>query len=289
LRLLGIDLGGTNIKLAVIEDDRIVKTEQIPTLSEEGPDAVLQRVTALGLAHAPADAVGVAMPGLVDEEGRAIILASLHGDWAGRPIAEPLTEAFGMPVTLINDGHAFALAESMLGSGRGYENVMCVTCGTGIGGGLVLGGRLHLGPRERAGELGHTSVVEDGLACSCGNSGCLELYAGSRAIAAAAGRNSFDETVFAAVEGDAAATAAIARAGTLIGRAIASVVIFLCPDRVVIGGGVATAGPLLLDPIRAELARRAPVAPLELIELVPAELGTIAGAAGAALFAARSL
>jgi glucokinase len=287
MRLVGVDLGGTNVKLAVVEEGRIVATDRVATDSSEGPEAVLRRVAAFARAAGDADAIGVALPGLFDEDGRAILLPNLHGDWAGRPIAAPLAEAIGAPVALVNDGHAFALAESLLGSGRGGTTVMAIVCGTGVGGGLVLDGRLYLGPRERAGEFGHHTVAEDGPACGCGNRGCLELFAGARAIARAAGHPTFDDALAAARDGDATAVAALARAGALIGLAIANVAIFLCPERIVVGGGVATAGDLLLEPLRAEVHRRARVAPLELIQIVPAELGPFAGAAGAALFAGQ--
>jgi glucokinase len=286
VRLLGIDLGGTNIKLAVVEEERVAVTDQAPTRSDDGgPDEVLERMAALARRHLPADAVGVSLPGLFDDDGRALLLPNLHGDWAGRPIAAPLTRALGVPVALVNDGHAFALAEAELGGGRGKRDVMCVVCGTGVGGGLVVGGQLHLGLLGRAGELGHHTVAEDGPLCPCGNRGCLELYAGARAIATAAGHASFDHAIAAARAGDAAAVRAIARAGTLIGIAVANVLIFLSPEAVIVGGGVAMAAELLLDPLRAEVERRARVAPLELIDIAPAALGPIAGAVGAALFA----
>ncbi len=287
MRALGIDVGGSNIKLVVLENGQVVSRSETPTRSEDGgPPAVLARVAAAAHAVGAWDSVGIALPGLFDERGRALLLPNLHGDWAGAPIAEPLTAALGSPVRLVNDGHAFALAESTLGAGLGGRTVMCVVCGTGIGGGLVLDGRLHLGPAERAGEFGHHTVVEDGPPCNCGNRGCLELYAGARAIARAAGRASFPETVAAARAGDEQAREAIARAGTLVGLAIANVLIFLCPDRVVVGGGVVEAGDLLLEPLRAEVERRARVAPLDRIELVPARLGAEAGAIGAALWGA---
>src|SRR6185437_4982119 len=165
MKLVGVDLDGTNVKLAVVEDGRIVSTGQVATASEEGPDAVLARVAALAAGAGPAGAVGVALPGLFDEGGRAVLLPNLHGDWSGRPIAQPLGDALGVPVTLVNDGHAFALAESTLGSGAGARTVMAIVCGTGVGGGLVLDGRLHLGLRERAGEFGHHTVAEDGPPC----------------------------------------------------------------------------------------------------------------------------
>lgn len=285
-RRLGLDLGGTNIKLALLEDDRVAATDSRETRSEGGPEAVLDRLASFGREVGPVDSIGVALPGLFDEEGKGVLLPNVEGDWVGRPIAGPLTAAFGKPAPLINDGHAFALAESRLGAGRDARNVMCIVCGTGIGGGLVLDGELHLGPKQRAGEVGHQTVVADGAPCNCGNRGCLELYAGARAIAAAAGRPSFEYTVEAAEAGDAEAAAALERAGSLIGLAIANVLIFLAPDRVVVGGGVAAAGQLLLDPMRAEISRRARVAPLEDIEIVEAELGPFAGAIGAALHGA---
>lgn len=288
MRALGIDVGGSNLKAVVLENERVVSRREAPTLSERGgPAAVLERVVALAREAGPFDSAGVALPGLFDEQGRALLLPNLHGDWAGAPIAAPLAEALGIPVRLVNDGHAFALAESTLGAGRGAANVMCVVCGTGIGGGLVLDGRLHLGPKERAGEFGHHTVVEDGPSCGCGNRGCLELYAGAGAIARAAGQETFREAADAARAGDIRAREAIDRAGRLIGLATANVLIFLCPDRVVVGGGVAEAGELLLGPLRDEVRRRARVAPLEEIAVVAAELGPEAGAIGAALWGAR--
>jgi glucokinase len=286
MRHVGLDVGGTNIKLVVLEADAVVERGSEPTRSEDGPEAVLDRLAALA-GGAEAATVGVAFPGLTDHEGRGILFPNLHGDWAGWPIREPLTRALGLPVALLNDGNAFALAEARVGAARGARDVMCIVCGTGIGGGLVLGGRLHLGIDDRAGEIGHHTVVLDGLRCPCGNDGCLELYAGARAVARAAGRDSFDETVAAARAGDEPAVAAIRRAGELIGVAVANLTIFLTPERVVIGGGVAEAEALLMEPLRAELARRAAnVAPLEHIEVVRATLGPEAGAIGAALFAA---
>lgn len=291
LRALGLDLGGTNIKLALLEHGRVVATDQAPTLSEQGgPSAVLERIVALGGRAGPVDSIGVALPGLFDADGRALLLSNLHGDWAGRPIRRPLEDGFGQRVPLINDGHAFALAEARVGAARGAEDVMCIVCGTGIGGGLVLGGRLHLGLQDRAGEIGHHTVVLDGPPCICGNRGCLELYAGSRAIARAAGKASYDEVVAAARAGEAVSVEALDRAGRLIGVAIANLTIFVMPERVVVGGGVAEGGDLLLEPLRDEVRSRAGnVAPLERIEILPAALGPWAGAIGAGLWGAERL
>jgi glucokinase len=281
VRSLGLDLGGTNIKLALLEDGALVATDE--TRTGAGVEDVLDRMAALARGAGPVESVGVALPGLFDDDGVALLLPALDG-WTGHPVRAGLERRLGQPVRLINDGHAFALAESTLGAGRGAANVMCIVCGTGIGGGLVLGGLLHLGPEQRAGEFGHHTVVQDGPRCACGNRGCLELYAGARAIAAAAGTASFDEAVDAARAGDGRARDALGHAGTLIGLAIANVLIFLCPERVVVGGGVAQAGDLLIEPLRASVADRARVAPLDRIEITAAELGSGAGAIGAALW-----
>jgi glucokinase len=287
MRALGLDLGGTNIKLALLEDGELVEQRESPTRSEDGgPAAVVQRIVELGRSVGPVDSIGVALPGLFDENGVVVLLPNLYGPWTGTAVREPLEQGFGNPVRLINDGHSFALAESTLGAGRGAANVMCIVCGTGIGGGLVLDGRLHLGPDQRAGEFGHHTVAEDGPACECGNHGCLELYAGARAIAKAAGADSFDDALARARGGDEAALDALGRAGELIGLAIANVLIYLCPDRVVVGGGVAQAGDLLFGRLRTSVAQRARVAPLDRIGIVPAELGPRAGAIGAALWSA---
>jgi glucokinase len=289
MRRLGLDLGGTNIKLALLDGDRPAELTEAPTLSHEGgPEAVLARMVELARSAGDVDSIGVALPGLFDGDGHALLLPNLYGDWRGRAISGPLSAALERDVQLINDGHAFALAESRLGAGRGGNDVMCIVCGTGIGGGLVLDGRLHLGPEQRAGEFGHHTVSEDGPVCECGNHGCLELYAGARAIARAAGAETFDETLERARAGDRRATEALDRAGTLIGLAIANVLIFLCPDRVVVGGGVAQAGELLLEPLRRSIAAHARVAPLDRIAIAPAELGAHAGAIGAALWGAEA-
>jgi glucokinase len=290
VRRLGLDLGGTDIKLALLEDEELVSTATAATRSENGgPARVLERMVTLGASVGRVDSVGVSVPGLVDDEGRALLFPNLHGDWGGTAVAAPLSDAFGQQVHLLNDGHAFALAETRVGAARGSQDVICVVCGTGVGGGLVLGGELRLGIDDRAGEVGHHTVVPGGDLCGCGNRGCLETVSGSRAIAAAAGRDSFAETLAAAQEGDERALAAFERAARFLGIAIGNLTLFLTPERVVVGGGVAEAGELLFDPLRAEVAKRiGNVAPLDKIEIVAAELGPYAGAIGAALRGARA-
>jgi glucokinase len=287
VRSLGLDVGATQLKLALLDGERLVEERQAPTRSEDGgPDAVFERIAELGRGAGRVDSIGVALPGLFDLDGNALLLPNLHGDWRGAPVRRRLEESLGAPVRLINDGHAFVLAEATLGAGRGADDLVGIVCGTGIGGGLMLRGRLHLGAADRSGEFGHHTVVEDGLPCPCGNRGCLELYAGARAIARAAGATSFEETLARASGGESIACGALERAGELIGLALANVLMFVCPDRVVIGGGVAEAGPILLEPVRAAVAARARVAPLDRIDIVAADLGPSAGAVGAALWGA---
>jgi glucokinase len=287
---LGLDLGGTNIKAAVVDSSlRVLATDTLATGAAGGEDAVLERVASLGRAVAapfgePA-AVGLALPGHFDAAaGTGSLLPNLQGDWAGRPIAGPVGAALGLPVTLVNDVRALTLAELRLGAGRGARDLVCIALGTGVGGGVVIGGRLHLG-LGHAGELGHTTVDPDGPLCGCGNRGCLDRMASAESIAAAAGCASVAEAAEAARSGDPVARAAFERAGEYVGRVLAGAVVLLWPERVVVGGGVAHAGELLLEPLRAELRRRACVAPE--IPVVPAELGPHAGAVGAALWGAE--
>jgi glucokinase len=160
--------------------------------------------------------------------------------------------------------------------------------GTGVGGVIVLDGRVHFGHDGTAGELGHQTLIPDGPDCTCGNHGCLEAFARADRVAAACGTRSAEEAVAAARAGDARAVAGLAEIGGWLGIAIANVVVSLTPERVVIGGGVAGAGDLLLEPIRAEVRRRVHVTDLGRLEIVAAELGTWAGAIGAAVHGAEA-
>jgi glucokinase len=290
---LGLDLGGTNIKCALVErgagEPRLVASGSCPNGADDGPDAVLARVADLGRRvagpHGRPDTAGLALPGHFDAEtGTGVLLPNLRGDWSGRPIAGPVADRLGLPVTLANDVRALTLAELRMGAGRGAADLVCIALGTGVGGGVVIGGRVHLG-LGHAGEIGHTTVDPDGPPCGCGNRGCLDRMASAEAIAADAGQPTVEAAAAAARAGDAAALAAFARAGERVGRVLAGAIVLLWPERIVVGGGVADAGEALFAPLRAEIRRRACVAPVDEIAVVAARLGPYGGAVGASLWA----
>ncbi len=291
-RHLGLDLGGTNIKWVVAERHaegwRSLGRDMVGTPAHEGPDAVVARLAQVG-ARAIADwpgvsTVGVGVPGLYDPgRGTARFLVNIPGAWDGKPVAAPISAALGLPAVLINDARAFGLAELRLGAGRGARSMIGFTLGTGVGGVIVVDGRVVLGHDGTAGELGHQTIEPDGPWCGCGNRGCLEAFARADQIAAACGTTTAEEAVARARAGDARAVEGLAEVGRYLGIGIANVVTVITPDRVVIGGGIAAALDLLITPIRNELRRRVHTTALDAVEIVPAELGTWAGAIGAAI------
>jgi glucokinase len=294
---LGIDLGGTNLKWAAVEQDgdawRVLGRGQLVTDAEAGADAVIGRFIEIGrdaLAQWPDLAsVGIGVPGLYDPAtGRARALINLPGGWPEVPIAGPVADALGLPAALINDARAFGLAELRLGAGRGAASMVGLTLGTGVGGVIAIDGRVHLGHDGTAGEIGHQTLDPDGPSCNCGNNGCLESFARADRLAAACGAETVEAAVLAARSGDDAARAGFERVGRYLGIGIANMVTVIAPDRVVIGGGVAAAGDLLLEPIRRELAARVRTTALTDVQVVTAELGIWAGAMGAAVHGAEA-
>lgn len=293
---LGLDLGVTNLKWAIVEhagdDWRTLDRGQRPTLAAEGPDAVIGRLTEVGreaAARWPAIAsIGIGVPGLYDPVlGSTRFLVNMPGAWAGRAVAPPVHAALGLPTCLINDARAFGLAELRLGAGRGAESLVGLTLGTGVGGVIAIDGKVHLGHDGTAGEVGHQTIDPDGPLCGCGNRGCVEAFARADRIAAACGTPTAEAAVTAAQAGDARALDGLAQVGRYLGIAIANLVTVISPDRVVIGGGIAAAGDLLLEPIRAELRRRVRTTSLDEVDVVVAQLGTWAGAIGAAIHGAE--
>ena len=293
---LGIDLGVTNLKWATLErrDDAwsTLDRGQVPTLASEGPDAVIGRAVEVGqeaVAGRPTIvSVGIGVPGLYDPVGGMTrFLVNMPGHWVGQPVRAPMEAALSLPVSLINDARAFGLAELRLGAGRGARSLVGLTLGTGVGGVVAIEGKVHLGHDGTAGEIGHQTIDPDGPRCNCGNHGCLEAFTRADRIAAACGTETAGAAVAAAEAGDRRAIDGLATIGRYLGIGIANAVTILSPDRIVIGGGIAAAGDLILEPIRAELRRRVRTTSVEEVVVVTAELGTWAGAIGAAVYGAE--
>lgn len=296
-RHLGLDLGGTNIKWVVVERDvgewRSLDRDQVATPTADGPDAVVARLAAVGLeavGRCPGvSTVGIGVAGLYDPAaGTTRFLVNFPGGWDGTPVAGPIGDALGLPACLINDARAFGLAELRLGAGRGASSMIGLTLGTGIGGVIVVDGRVHQGHDGTAGEIGHQTIEPDGPWCGCGNRGCLEAFARADQIAAACGTATAEEAVVRARAGDVRAMDGIAQVGRYLGIGIANMVSVISPDKVVLGGGISAAADLLLGPIRDELRRRVHTTSLDEVEIVTAELGTWAGAIGAAIHGAEA-
>lgn len=289
---MGIDLGATNTKLVVLESDTVEYRESFPTGGEDGADAVIDRLIARGrelLAEWPVAAVGVGTPGLFQPDtGVVIIFTNLPGQWVGVPLLDRLRTGLGIPVTLINDARAFTLAEGTMGAGRGAQVVAGITLGTGIGGGILIGGELFHGATGSAGEIAHQTVDPGGPMCGCGNRGCAEASARADALTSAAGRKTVRDVYAGYAAGDAACVAAVERAAASLGRALANVITVIGPEVIVVGGGPATkGGDTVLDPIRRATRSNVTLVPHDAVRIVAAELGSEAGAIGAAL-AARS-
>ena len=292
-RYLGLDLGGTNIKSVVVDTSdgatpEVVASDSVATLAAGGPTHVVERIVEAGRealkTHGPVDGAGLGAPGLFDADtGIVRLFPNLPGPWPGHPLSVPVSEGLGMPVRLINDARAFTVAEGLAGAGRGAHTLVCLTLGTGVGGGVMIGGRLHLGAWGVAGEIGHQIVLADGPLCGCGNRGCAEALTKAEALARLGGRATAEEVYAGAGAGDERCLEAVQTVAGYLGIALANVVAVLGPDRIVIGGGISTAGELLLGPIRTALRARVTLVPRDEVEVVPAALGSYAGAIGAAL------
>lgn len=291
-RYVGLDLGGTNIKRAVVDEDPtgrivVVATETTTTPQTGGPAEVCARLIGFGreALDGGVGGIGVALPGIFTEDGAGVLFPNLPGHWPGFPIAATLSSGFGTPVRLINDGRAFALAEATAGAAAGARTAVCIALGTGIGGGVYIEGRIQEGRWGIAGEIGHQTVDPEGARCGCGNRGCAEVMARASELARLADRDTAAQVYAEAAEGDPRCLAAVERIAGYLGITIGNLVTVLGPDRIVVGGGIAAAGETLLGPLRRAVAARAPLVPPDELEIVPASLGSAAGAIGAAVAA----
>ena len=306
---IGIDVGGTNVKIALVSDKgKIIYSNSIPTRAEMGyeytinsmKDAVRDLLKETKMKASDIEGMGFGFPGQIDCQKGIVRLAPNIPGWVNVPIAEIMEKEFGIPTRVDNDVRTATLGELNYGAGVGCENLVCITVGTGIGSGLVVNGKLVRGANNAAGEIGHIKLnMQGGPLCGCGDRGCLEAYASGPSIVAMAeeyirgGKSTKyrelanpDITPYivevTAKEGDPVARQIFRIMGEYIGMGLTSVVNLLNPEKIIIGGGVADAGDILLDPIRETIAKRAMTIQKE-VEVVPAQLGNTAGVIGASL------
>jgi predicted NBD/HSP70 family sugar kinase/biotin operon repressor len=291
---IGIDFGKRHLAVALADLSHQLLAEESREMdddydAEAGMEQAAELVERV-LEGAGADAgrllgVGMGLPGPVHRSGVVGSSAILPG-WAGTQAAERMAERLSMEVWLGNDANLGALAESTWGAGRGACGLVYLKLATGIGAGIVIDGRLFEGAGGTAGEIGHTSLDETGDICRCGSRGCLETYASGSAIAALLSRSlgetlTLDDVLARAVAGDPGCRRALADAGRHIGASVADLCNLINPERIVVGGSMAVAGDVLLDPLREAVGLRAIPSAAEDVEIVPGELGERAELLGA--------
>ncbi|MFI1706569.1 ROK family protein [Streptomyces griseoruber] len=294
-----LDMGGTKIAGALVDGDgTILVRAQRPTPAQEDGDTVMAAVEEVlkeltaSLLWPRVYAVGIGSAGPVDASAGTVSPVNVPG-WRDYPLVDRVRAATGnLPVELIGDGVAITAAEHWQGAARGHDNALCMVVSTGVGGGLVLGGRLHPGPTGNAGHIGHISVDLDGDACPCGARGCVERIASGPNIARRALENGWrpgpdGDTSAAAVAaaaraGDPVAVASFDRAAQALAAGIAATATLVEIDIAVIGGGVGKAGDILFTPLRRSLADYATLSFVQRLTVVPAQMGTDAGLVGAA-------
>jgi glucokinase len=297
---LGIDIGGSSAKAALLDGDLRVRGTELVELVDAADDAVANRGARLDVVErlirasaggAESLTVSVATPGIVDAVHRRIValpgkLAGLEGlDWS-EALRTRLPPAVAGPIVILNDAHAAVLGEARLGAGRGVSDLAMLTLGTGVGGGVMIGGHLFEGPNRRAGHLGHLSLDPDGAPSVFPTPGSLEWHVGSAyAAQRTGGRYASNAALVVGVRaGDEAAVAAWRRMVRALAAAIASIIHAFDSERVIMGGGLIAAGDLLFEPLARDLAEVEWRPGGLTVPVVPAELGRYAGSIGAALF-----
>lgn len=290
-RVVAIDVGGTTMKGAVFDRrGRISNETRRPTGTDRGAEAVIESILALAgglasLSPRPA-AFGIAVPGLVrDSDG--MVLEATNVGLRDVPLHELASRRLSSPVAVLHDVRAAALAEGTLGAARGRSDYLLLTLGTGVGAAVVIGGRPYTGAHGIGGELGHVSVDPRGPLCRCGGTGCLEAIASAGAVKRRFGQGIDAQAVADAASHDAAAARVWREAVEALALAIVNYATLLDPEVVVIGGGLASAGPRLFDPL-SDLVR-ASTRFGEPVPVVPAALGEEAGCVGAAIAAWRTV
>lgn len=305
----GVDIGGTNTVVAIIDPDSaaVLARESIPTEPQRGPEDGFRRLGDLieRLCRAvnvlPADLVGIGVgcTGPIDSEHGTVNNPFTLPTWDNAPLIPALTERFGRPSILLNDAHVAALGEHWVGAGRGTRNMIYVTVGTGIGGGLILDGRLFRGVGQQAGEIGHQVIDINGPLCYCGARGCLEMLAAAPAIERAARARATPESMMlslaggdparitarivyqAAQAGDTTASGLLAETGFYLGVGISNLLNTLAPEMVILGGGVMQGWDLISPRLHETVSERGGMIPFDQVRIVRAALDLNAGVIGA--------
>ena len=304
--VVGVDVGGTNARSALVnERGEVLLRARQPTSAGGGVEMVLGQLSTaieevlVGAGNARVEGIGLASAGIIDM-GRGVVTASPNiPEFQDLPIRERIEKRFGLPTLLLNDASAAALGEHTFGAGRGFHHLLYLTISTGIGGGIIADDRLYLGAQGAAGEVGHQVIEAKGPRCHCGSRGCLEALASGTAIAREArerlkagegsslsSQNKERLTARmvhqAARQGDPLAREVIERAGEYLGIGLANLVNLFNPELLILGGGVANMGELLLGPAERALRQRAFALPAGIVKMVPPALGDDPGLLGVA-------
>lgn len=288
---LGIDIGGTNIRLGIVDDKgKILCRKRFPTLKEQGKDKVIARLLkAIADVNKnskyPIRGIGIGCPGPLDSRKGIVLSPPNLPGWNKVPLKNIVQKRFKLPVILENDANCFALGEKWRGAAKGCKDIVCLTLGTGIGGAIILNGVLYTGKDGFGGELGHMSINFDGPKCGCGKRGCLEAYASATALVKRykGKRDVTSKEIYeSALQGDGRAKKVLKETAFYLGVAISNFVNAFNPEIVVLGGGLAKAGDLIFPEIR-RIVRKISLGPLlHNLKIAPAKLGEDAGIIGAA-------
>jgi glucokinase len=313
--IVGVDLGGTNIVAGAmpVDGSREIAMQTTPTLAEGGAESVVDRIAGMieqviaqtmketGAKRSDFLGVGIGSPGPLNR-AKGIVIVTPNLGWKNFPLRDEISSRVKLEATLDNDANCATLGEFWCGAAVGGTNVIGMTLGTGIGGGLILEGKLYHGSSDVAGEIGHTSIDSTGRRCKCGNYGCLEAYASGPAIAERARealrgdegesilismvdgdqRKITAQTVYeASKRGDATAREVVRETARFLGTGVANLLNIFNPDIVVLAGGVTQAGDALFQPLRAEVRRRAFKPAVQACRIVPGALPHSAGVVGA--------
>jgi glucokinase len=301
---LGIDLGGTNTRVGLVDAAGLKSWEHFTTKAAQGTGQWLDNLSSAAhklRAQGPQPVgAGIASPGIIQRPQGVVMRSPNLPAWNGFPLAQEVEKALGLPTQVENDANCYALGEYHFGAGEGRD-LACFTLGTGVGGGLIIDGKLVIGPLGTGSELGHTLAVSGGRACGCGAKGCVESYASATGLlgmlseALDQGRETVlgpgskaSDMAAAAQAGDGLAQELFSQAGRALGQAFANVATFTGLDLIILGGGVSSAWPLMASAAEEAMQERLHLVSPKRIEIRLAELGDDAPLLGAAAIARKS-